>query len=524
MSEETSAEGSHGGRPIRWLALVVVVLSVGYFLATREFPGSPAPVPGAETADAPDGPPSVVFVLIDTLRADYLGTYGFEGDISPSLDRFAEESIVFENAFSQAPWTKPAIASLFTSLYPEQHGVIAHGGQYGHRGDTSPRASALPQKAVTMAERLRRTGYATAAFVANPWIQRPLGFAQGFDVFDAKDTGNQVPASLILEKAALWLARRDREKPFFLYLHLMDVHGPYDAPQSDYDALLGSPGLGEARPLSDDEARRRKGYLMKGGGTHGDDLALDSWRASYAAGVRSVDRQVGAFLDALAEDDLLTDTVVIVTSDHGEELAEHGAWDHGGTLFEEQIRIPLVVRMPGADTGRRVDRVVSLVDVMPTVLGLAGAPAPKGVQGEDLGPILSGGTLPGAGAAYSSGVKWRPGLRSVRTRDAKMLESSKGNHLLFDLESDPGETVSASSPEKQAQLERLLAEHARRLESGPSFETQAATMDAATAERLRALGYLDDEPSPPSEQHDKKPAQEPAPAESGKNPQQEKES
>lgn len=523
MSEETSAGKPNGVTPLRWLALLVVVLSVGYFLVTREFPGRPAGIsnsPGLgsnEEGVREGGPPSFVFVLIDTLRADYLGVYGFEGDVSPTIDRIATESIVFDNAFSQAPWTKPAIASLFTSLYPEQHGVIAHGGRYGHRGDTTLRASALPQRAVTLAERLRQAGYVTAAFVANPWIQRPLGFAQGFDVFDAKDSGNQIPASLILGKASAWLGQHDRSKPFFLYVHLMDVHGPYDAPRSDYDALLGSAGLGEARPLTDGEAKRRKGYLMRGGGTHGDDLALESWRASYAAGVRSVDRQLGVFFDEISRAGVLDDAVLIVTADHGEELADHGAWDHGGTLYEEQIRIPLVVRLPEVRSGRRVDRVVSLVDLMPTVLALAGASEPMGVQGEDLGPILAGGDLPGSGTAYSSGVKWRPGLRSVRTRDAKILESEGGRHLLFDLEADPGETVPASSVEKQEELERLLAAYARRLEHGLSFEPKAATMDRRTEQRLRALGYLDDGLSPPDGQR----GMEAAPGKPGAKPQQE---
>lgn len=486
MSGEEWEAGPRSSGWLRWLALGLVVASVGYFVATREFPGAPS---------RSGGPPSIVFILIDTLRADYLGTYGFEGDISPALDRLAEESIVFENAISQAPWTKPAIASLFTSLHPEQHGVIAHEGRYGDREAEGLRASMLPQRAATLAEELRRAGYETAAFVANPWIQRRHGFAQGFDVFDAKDVGNRVPASLLLEKASAWLAQRDSTRPFFLYIHLMDVHGPYDAPKGDYDALLGSPGLGEARPLTEEEAARRRGYLMRGGGTHGDDLALESWRASYAAGVRSVDRQLGSFVEHLAREGALDDALLVVTSDHGEELAEHGAWDHGDTLFDEQIHIPLLVRLPGrSPPGRRVGRVVSLVDLMPTLLGVAGANVPDAATGQDLGPLLAGGDLEDEGVAFASGAKWKPGLKAVRTKDRKLLRAGKtGNLLVFDVEADPRETKGlAASDADRATLGALLDAHTKTLEAGASLEPEATAMDPETRDKLRALGYLDE--------------------------------
>ncbi|MDG2308706.1 MAG: sulfatase [Candidatus Binatia bacterium] len=494
MSNETSEAPASGW--LRWLALAVVVVSLGVLVFTRDFDGPPA---------TREGPPSIVLVLIDTLRADYLGTYGFEGDISPELDRVADESIVFESAFSQAPWTKPAIASLFTSLHPEQHGVIAHMGRYGDREGESPRASALPQRAVTMAEMLRGAGYETAAFIANPWIQRRLGFAQGFDVFDAKDVGNQVPARVLLDKAGAWLAQREQDKPFFLYIHLMDVHGPYDAPQDDFDALAGSPGLGEPRPLTLAEAQRRKSYLMRAGGTHGDDLALEAWRGSYAAGVRSVDRQVGAFLTGLSRGGVLDDALLVITSDHGEELADHGAWDHGGTLFDEQIRVPLLVRLPGANPdGRRVERVVSLIDLMPTLLRVAGSTVPKGLAGEDLGPLLAGQEIEKPGVAYASGVKWRPAAKAVRTRDSKLVRSGDVTWV-FDVATDPGETrgVPPGSIEIE-ELAAILDEHGEKLAAGPSFRTEAATMAPGTRDKLRALGYLDEgpppEPTPPADQ------------------------
>ena len=157
----------------RWLGLVlgftalaIIILAVGMFLRSR-----------------PRTTPSIIFILIDTLRADYLGTYGFPCNVSPAIDRFAAQSVVFENAFAQAPWTKPSVASIFTSFHPEQHGVLTHRGRYGDPSTPTDETDVLPEEALTLAECLHAAGYATAAVVANPWILRELGFAQGFETF-----------------------------------------------------------------------------------------------------------------------------------------------------------------------------------------------------------------------------------------------------------------------------------------------------------------------------------------------------
>ena len=187
-------------------------------------------------------PPNLILVVADTLRADYLGFYGFDGDVSPILDRLAAESVVFENCFSQAPWTKPSAASLLTSLYPGTHGLTDHEGGYGSE---EPRTSVLPDSAVTLAEILGERGYRTGAFVANSFLARDYGFAQGFDVYDDYAAPAETPADEILVHAGRWLEHSDQDRPFFLYVHLMDVHWPYDAGQWDYDGQfsLSNPPL-----------------------------------------------------------------------------------------------------------------------------------------------------------------------------------------------------------------------------------------------------------------------------------------
>mgnify|MGYP001307795094 CR=1 FL=1 len=445
-------------------------------------------------APASTEPPSVIVVLVDTLRADFLGTYGFDGPISPQIDRLASESVQFERAFAQAPWTKPSIASLFTSLAPDTHRVLSHDGKYadGDRASTE----ALPQEASTLAEGFQQAGYATAAFVANPWLLREHGFAQGFDLFDQRQGAALPPrASVMLEAARKWIAARPKGQPFFAYVHLMDVHGPYDAPEADYDAVRESPGLGPSRELDDATLAQIRPYLRRARWVDGPGVRdVRTWRARYAAGVHALDRQLGAFLADLAKSGVLDRTLVVVTSDHGEELADNGGWDHGFRLYEHQIHVPLIVRLPGgAGGGRRVQEIVSLVDVMPSVLGQAGIAPPPAAQGRDLSPLLRGADAgPGAGASFAGGVKWNPRMHSLRAPGWKLIaDESAPSVEVFDLTADPTEqkNVASSRPEERARLEKTLDAHRSALAAKPALAPEKGAVSDEMKKRLEALGY-----------------------------------
>ncbi|HEY8516331.1 MAG TPA: sulfatase [Candidatus Binatia bacterium] len=480
-----SNDSRHGaGTRLGVARLVVAVVAIALAVAAAAL---------AWRGTEPERRPSIVLVTVDTLRADALGAYGFEGPVSPHIDALARESIVFERAFAQAPWTKPSIASLFTSLQPDTHRVVTHRGLYGGAGHEG--TDALPADAVTLAEALRDAGYATAAFVANPWLLPEHGFAQGFDVFDAEPVLGQAPgAAVILRRARRWLEKRDPERPFFLYLHFMDVHGPYDAPDADYEAVRESPGLPASRTLTAAEKALLRPYLTRVPWVSepgGDDLR--TWHARYLAGVHELDRELGPFVDELRASGALDQSIFVLTSDHGEELLEHGNWDHGHALYDEQIRVPLVVRLPrGAGGGRRVEEVVSLIDVMPTLLAKASAAAPSAMQGRDLSPLLEGGKGDAAAATFAGGVKWKPEMRSVRTATAKLIrDPSAGLTQAYDLAHDPGEKhdVSRAQPQLVAELERTLDEHRRALAARPALSPQKVEISDETRERLEALGY-----------------------------------
>ena len=440
-------------------------------------------------------PPNIIVVLVDTLRADYLGTYGFEGTVSPNLDLLATESVVFENCIAQSPWTKPSVASLFTSLYPQVHGLTNHEGKYWSAKTSERRIGILPDGAVTLAEELSAAGYVTAGFVSNPWVKSEYGFAQGFDRYDESATVAWDHADSLIREAIEWIESLPGDRPFFVYLHFMDVHAPYDAPQADYEALIDSASLGPRRELAERMLPDRKWQnIERRPGWASDEMraTLEYWQARYASGVRALDRRMGELLEFLRVEQLLDPTVLVVTSDHGEELFEHGGWSHGQNLYEHQLRVPLLIRRPAAaEGGTRVKRIVELIDLMPTLLDSAGAAPPERAQGRLLfGQEEAGLEEP---AAFAGATQRSPGLFAVRTLRYKLLHNIDSDWTrLFDLQEDPGEhrNIARREPETTERLKKLLTKHLADSLTGGTLDTVTTEMPEELQERLKALGYL----------------------------------
>lgn len=484
-------------------AWILVALSL--FVCGCSDSAPPAAPPATVAAPQRLDRPNLIVVLIDTLRADHLGSYGFSGSVTPQLDRFATESVQFDRCYSSAPWTKPAVATLFTGLDPLVHRVLTHKGHLGDPQDYAKRAKVetdrLRNEFRTIAEILNEAGYTTAAVVSNPWLGRDQGFAQGFDNYDDRWRGNQVDATKVLTRARQWLARRPRDRPFFLYLHFMDVHSPYDASEADVDAVRNSPGLGPERTLKQSElAPGMLEYPKMPDAAWARTPAfyeLREWRARYAGGVHGLDRKLGGFLDELRSDGVLDASLVVITADHGEELFDHLDWGHGKSLYDHQLHVPLLVRNPqGVGGGRRVDTLVALADVMPTLAAVGKAPLPAGILGRDLSPLLrADGEDPGHAAVFATGVKWRPEEHSLRTRDRKLILDFKSQRTqLFDLVADPLEKVdrSAVAPEEVASWRGRLEQHVSAMRSQARPIEPPAELTVETIERLRALGYLEE--------------------------------
>jgi arylsulfatase A-like enzyme len=428
--------------------------------------------------------PSFVFMLVDTLRPDYLGSYGFEGDISPALDRLAMESVLLENCSTNAPWTKPAVASLFTSLHPSAHGVTNHSGKF------KVGLGVLPEQASTLAESLRDGGYDTAAFSANPWLAPQYGFEQGFDTYEEhQDTHT------LLKAATNWIQERTKDKPFFVYMHFMDVHAPYDAPHRDYKTLLDSPSLGRNRALEVSEYGIIPAHMLATPwATEQEPRELKPWRAMYAGCVRAFDRRISEFIENLRNRLILDTSYMIFTSDHGEEFLEHGSWEHGYKLYEHQLRVPLLIRKPNAlDAGRKVRDVVNLLDLMPTMLSLARIDLPEGLQGRDISELLEKGKTPPEAPVLSTAALNEPSLHAIRTHRYKLIVDILSNEkALYDLDSDPDERYNIASSEGVIveRLNRLLLQNLSEIEVQDTMTPQFAPLPDDVRKRLESLGYI----------------------------------
>ena len=313
----------------------------------------------------------------DTLRADRLGSYGSARNLSPFLDSLARRSAVFRNAYATSSWTNPSVASLFTSRYPSQHGVISF-------------ESVLSQEEVTLAEALREAGYATAFFSPNGVLREGWGYEQGFDEFAefAIPGIAEQPDHLRLpyradytnRHALAWLdslsASGATRPPVFLYIQYMEPHSPY-APRKDALERV----LGGRKPPDLDEVNR---FAFLGNDVAVDDRVLRDLRDVYDAEVLSLDTELRRLFHALGSRGLLENAIVVVTSDHGEEFKEHGLLGHEKTLFGEVTRVPLLIALPGRSEGAEIAEAVSLVDLAPTLFCLIGRPVPASFEGRSL--------------------------------------------------------------------------------------------------------------------------------------------
>ena len=419
--------------------------------------------------------PNVLILLVDALRSDALGVNGYPLPTSPVIDGLATEGINFSAAFAHSTWTKPSIATLFTSLYPGQHGmdhlVDEELGGYNTR--------VLPPEFETLAESFQRAGYSTAAVLNQVHLHPRFGFAQGFDVYDFK---RGIGAHRINRLFRNWLDAGESE-PFFAYLHYLDVHWPYTKRLPGQEAIFGTVERASEFP------RRRK-QLEKWAATEATEADVAILRARYDYEVAFTDAAIGEMLEMLRERGLYENTIILVTSDHGEGFLEHGKVLHGFEPYDEVVRVPLVFRLPERlrqGTGT-VDQPVGLVDVMPTLLEIASIEPPPGLQGQSLVPLFKGGRMKERLIFAESAEVYADWDHRY-----KLMRFSDGRLEFYDLGEDPDErhpmTEDCSGPcrELAAQL-RSYAEAMER--AGALLAHDRAALRPEELEDLKALGYL----------------------------------
>ncbi len=443
--------------------------------AARVEPEPPPATPAVRPTAGEDNPdaavPNVVLYVIDTLRADRLGCYGGRRPVSPRIDAFAREAVLFEHAVAQSSWTRSAMASIFTGKWP-----LAHG--------TNGRDDRLSDAAITLSERLRAAGYRTAARVTNPNVTPGFGFDQGFDDFSY--LGETTGSDGVHRAAIDWLGAGAAETPFFLYLHTLDPHAPYVSPEPFRRRLAPDSSAAAAEHslavLGDLQTGRRQA----------DAAIRGELEALYDATVAFNDHSFGALLDELEARGLLEETLVILLSDHGEEFLEHGGWQHGRALHAESIDVPLIIKAPGSRGGRRVAQRVRQVDLLPTVLDLLDLPPAASVEGRSLQPLIDGSERDQAPPAFSYLHLDGPARVSVVDRGWKLIQRSEAGRLvhprLYRIAEDPGETreLAARFPIRAGYLASLI----RHKLAGEQAASEAAEIDEETRQALEALGYL----------------------------------
>jgi arylsulfatase A-like enzyme len=465
------------------------VAGIALLLAGAGCGAAPEPAPPAGTDR-----PNVMVVLVDALRADRLGPYGFrERPTSPNLDRFAAQSVVFERAISQDGWTVPSVASLFSGVYPQTHGVLRFIDPKSHfegggEGGGPVLMDAMSQDHTTLAERFAAAGYATAAILKSDVINAGRGFEQGFEHFEflSQPPKDRLDSGAQLTDATLrWLATHGGDpRPFFLYLHYMDPHTSYIAPEpyySRYSTGFSSSLDGNHGPIV---AFNEEGSPEPTADDIGKLLAL------YDAEIEYWDSQFGRLVDHLAASGLLNGTIVVVTADHGEAFWEHELFEHRA-VFQENIWVPMIFRVPGVAPAR-ISSLVQMIDIGPTVVELAGVePGPHWVGLSHAEAIRSGSPV----LEQPVSSEWA-GERTLITPDGLKILLGHGEPRLYDLTADPGETVNLAErrPEDFARLKDLLELRFREaVELKGRFAAAGPTeLTPEQVEDLRALGYLDE--------------------------------
>ena len=425
-------------------------------------------------SSGPDGArPNIVLIVIDALRADHLGCYGYGRPTSPTIDALAAKGVLFETAITQAPWTKSSFSSFLTSRYPFQHGV-------------EDWAAVMPESIVTLQEVLSGRGYSTVCVINMLGMGGRFGVLKGFDELSESGKASR-DAETATDDAIEYL--RNTKEPFFMMLHYFDVHQPYE-PTPDYVDLISidtdlDPFAGRGM------WRRRKDGLPPPN-------AVEKTKLLYDGCIRYVDDSLARFLDVLEDLDIAENTVIMVTADHGEAFWEHGVDTHGSTVYDEVLRVPLIVVWPGRfKTPRRVATQVRLIDLMPTVLEMTGTPGDIHGEGVSLLPLIEGGQIDNEGrllpfnVAYAgNGQVKPPEVRCLRTPDYKVIVDTPVSRIeVYDLKADPGETDSLS-PDELPDAEALL----NLLGSLPDPRGETSAKKAALTDEekssLRALGYI----------------------------------
>jgi len=434
---------------------------------------------------------NVVLIVLDTVRADRLGCYGNTEGITPAIDRFARDAVLFENCYSQAPWTLPAVASILTSAYPDRHGAGGHEGAF----------TKLRRDIPTLAEVFADAGYATGAVTNVRFLSDTFGLDRGFDSVDVYKTKNvyrHARRAMRTSFAAIRWIQRHKAKPFFLLVHYYDPH------------LIYAPPSAFRKRFAAVQDRSTNNYIfgtgtdilnMRTSGTCPDRETIGRLKKLYNGEVAYTDSAVGWLLDRISDIGFHKKTVLALMADHGEEFLDHGGFEHSHTLYDELLNVPLIIRTPGmlkkqaehtpAAAGISIGCDVRSIDVAPTLCGLAGIPPAKEFAGESFVSLLEGGSAADR-PVLSQETMWGLSKNALRKDGFKIIvKSSPDKYELYDIKNDPGEQNNIASKDP-VRCGKMIAEVDGIIEAagGRQLLRQKAAIPEGDINALRSLGYV----------------------------------
>lgn len=452
--------------------------------------------------------PNVLLISVDTLRSDHLGCYGYSRNTSPNIDRLAAEGVLFENQISSTSWTLPAHAALFTSLADSVHGCL----------DTD---KTLDDSFLTLAERFKAGGYQTVGFFSGPYLHPAFGLGQGFDHYEnctsyGKLLDGQPSAEWAMDQKVMQSSHRDITNPivyaafqrwleshggarFFMFIHMWDVHFDFIPPppyrlkfDPDYDGPITGENFFFDPRINARMPKRDREHLI----------------ALYDGEIAWTDMHIGKILLDLREAGLLDNTIVALTSDHGTEFFEHNGKGHRMTLFDEVLKVPLVICYPPRLRGGvRATAQTRVIDVGPTLLELAGLPPAEDVMGKSLVPLAAGKPPGFDNTAVSELFSVGRRMRTIRTLDWKFFDDiAKNRTFYFALHADPREShpyLDLKTPEgkKFVSVYRRTVAMLERFRSMHSANPEAPAIPAEVSRQLKSLGYVgsssEEDPDPP---------------------------
>jgi arylsulfatase A-like enzyme len=416
--------------------------------------------------------PNVIFILVDCLRADHLGSYGYHRATSPHLDRFAKDSVLFRQAISQSTFTKTSMASIMTGQYPYEHGVYRGNKE---NPDESITSDVLSLRENTLAEELLKMGVLTSGWIEQAHLTASSGFAQGFVRYRER----QGKITKMNARFLKWASQIGRHHQFFTYLHYIDLHRPYK-PKSPFDSRFGVYRKIDSGKYSDWQASLEKQIPNL------DKSDLLQLAALYDGLIAMIDQEIGNLFEELKTLGLYDNSLIIVTSDHGEAFLEHGFLAHSNTPYEELIRVPLIIKFPSSQfKGSIIDRQVRHIDLLPTLLDYLGKKSSSS-SGASLLRLLEN---PSANFPQFAVSEFEETI-ALRSQNSKYIRFNDTKAEFYDLIHDPDEKKNLMNS-RQTETGNFREIAAKIIFLRSKNVGKEVTVDEKTVEELKALGYLD---------------------------------